>query len=348
MATKTSVKKTEAIVVFTDIRGFTNWSENIEVFQHSSEFILDFYNSLKKHFKSWYCKHLGDGTLFIKALKGQEYKTIIINVVKNILEVNAQFETFCKAFAEKRGQETNLLLGWGIARGTVNKIEKANDFTEYIGATINKAARLCDIARPHGIVIDAKDFSNMQEYQNLFSIQKRQIRSIDKVVDIWVTNAIASSFHRREDVKETPEVHIAGFCIREEKETIKVLIAKRNDDRTLYPSLYEGCGGQLKSGETFEAGVVRHFSSEMGVLVAVYEKLHTFYVIREPSQPCIQGVAFLCRYLSGEPKSNNHSELKWVDIKELKNMEDQSFIPNVKNEIISLVERYKESKKENF
>ena len=147
-------------------------------------------------------------------------------------------------------------------------------------------------------------------------------------------------YRRRENIREMPEVHVAGFCIKEEKSTIKVLIAKRNGDRILYPSLYEGCGGQLKGGETFEEGVLRHFSGEMSILVAVYEDLHTFYVIREPSQPCIQGIAFLCRYLSGEPKSDNHSELKWVDIKELKNMEDQSFIPNVKNEIISLVERY--------
>ena len=34
---------------------------------------------------------------------------------------------------------------------------------DYIGSNINRASRLCDMARPFGIVIDAEDFSEMKK-----------------------------------------------------------------------------------------------------------------------------------------------------------------------------------------
>ncbi|MBC8521373.1 MAG: hypothetical protein H8D26_05220 [Methanomicrobia archaeon] len=44
-------------------------------------------------------------------------------------------------FSETRGYATKLRLGWALVRG----VAKNDDF---IGANINRCARLCDIARP--------------------------------------------------------------------------------------------------------------------------------------------------------------------------------------------------------
>lgn len=338
---KEKVSKINALIVFTDIRGFTKWSENIEIFQYSPEFIASFYASLEEQFKGWNSKKLGDGSLFIKILKEDEHKRVIINVISKIFKVNESFKKLCENFAEKRGQKTPLTLGWGIARGSVNEICYNDNHKEYIGAVVNKTSRLCDIARPNGIVIDAQNFSNLGKYSNLFFKQKRKIKSIEKDIDVWVTEEIANAFQKREDVRETPEVHVAGFCIKEEAGTLKILIAKRGKTRNLYPSLFEGCGGQLKYSEGFIEGVIRHFRTEMNITVEVLENIHKFYSIIQPNEPYIPGIVFLCKLLEGKPLSNNHEEIKWVSEEELKNMEASLFIPNVKVEILKLLEIYK-------
>lgn len=335
------VSKISALVVFTDIRGFTKWSENIEIFQYSPEFIASFYTSLEEQFEGWNSKKLGDGSLFIKTLKENEHEKVIISVISKILKVNKSFEKLCKTFAEKRGQETPLTLGWGIARGSVNEICYDDGHKEYIGAVVNKTSRLCDIARPNGIVIDAQNFSNLGKHSKLFFKQKRKIKSIEKDIDVWVTEKIANAFQKREDIREMPEVHVAGFCIMQESEALKILIAKREKNRSLYPSLFEGCGGQLKYSEGFTEGVIRHFRTEMNITVKVLENIHKFYSIKEPNEPYIPGIIFLCKHIEGKPFSNNHEEIKWVNEEELKSMEESLFIPNVKNEILELLEIYK-------
>ena len=45
--------------------------------------------------------------------------------------------------------------------------------------------------------------------------------------------------------------------------------------------------------------------------------------------------------MEGKPLSNNHEEIRWVSEEELKNMEASLFIPNVKAEILKLLEIYK-------
>lgn len=149
----------------------------------------------------------------------------------------------------------------------------------------------------------------------------------------------------REDYKHLVEVHVAGLCIKQENEIISILIARRSPDRDLFPDKYEGCGGQLRPGELFNDGVKRHFKIEMGLDVEVINKIHRFYYISPNKQSPIQGVFFLCMYKSGEPKSINHTEVKWVTLDELKSMSESVFIKDVKNEMIALVNQYVQSTK---
>ena len=339
------IETINAIIVFTDIRGFTKWSENIEVFRHSPDFVGTFYDSLKKPFYNWYFKRLGDGSLFIKELKENEHKKLILSILTHIKKINEHFDKLCKDFEEQRGQATSLSLGWGVARGSVNKIINDDGSEEYIGAVINKTSRLCDIARPYGLVIDAQDFSNLDKYQHMFSKQLRRIKSLGDAVEVWVTEEIATSFQKREDLRETPEVHVAGFCIKEETEGIKILIAKRSKERRLYPELFEGCGGQLKYSESFVEGVTRHFRCEMNITIKVLENIHQFYSIVQPKEPYIPGILFLCKHIEGIPKSQNHEEIKWVSEQELLDIDASLFIPGVKAEVLKLVEMYKSEEK---
>lgn len=350
-ANKQEAQKIDAVVIFTDIRGFTEWSENTEVFQYSPEFIFDFYTGLQVCFKDWIFKSLGDGALLIKKMDVVTEKNIkqeIKAILNTIEKVNKAFDKLCNSFLNKRGQPTDLRLGWGITRGAINEMQiteqsnTADKHFDYIGANINKAARLCDLARPFGIVIDAADFTELPKLKNIsFFPQTRKIKSISKPLNVWVTQEVYASFLTRENLKETPEVHVAGICYKKEKGTLQVLLAYRNSNRQLYPNLIEGCGGQLRYGESFENGVIRHFRTEMNITVKVLPSIHLFYSIQVSDQPYIPGIVFLCEYIEGTPDSKNHNKTEWVNIEELESMDEALFIPNVKNEIIQLLEMKK-------
>lgn len=155
----------------------------------------------------------------------------------------------------------------------------------------------------------------------------------------------SAEFVPRELHRESPEVHVAGMCIDATSKGIRLLLATRAPTRKLFPNLIEGCGGQLRASETFAEGVARHFRLEMGVDVNVLEDFHCFYAIREPNQPTIPGIRFLCELVRGEPRSPNHSEVKWVTEAEFRKMPAERFVGELKREVLGLVERFKRERR---
>lgn len=143
----------------------------------------------------------------------------------------------------------------------------------------------------------------------------------------------------REARKETPEVHVAGICVRRlPTGGFELLIARRSQERELYPGLYEGCGGQLTSNETFTDGVMRHFRKEMGIEVEVLEELHCFYEIRLANNPLIPGIRFLCEQVDQRvAKSIRHTDIRWVTEDEFRNMPRENFVEDLKAEVLNLL-----------
>lgn len=333
---------THVIVLFADIRGFTRWSEGIEAFQYIDGFIGKFYKILDEHFPDTYLKKLGDGAMIVKKIERDVTSDLVVGILAENLDkikhVEDEFSELCNVFSELRGYRTELRLGWGLVRGVVKTLDDDGDF---IGANINKCARLCDIARPFGIVIEKDDFPNLpQSSQYNFVKQIRKLEGIVDDVDVWVTNEISTQLIPREKIREAPEVHVAGLCIKIEEGQIKALIARRNPNRKLFPGLYEGCGGQLTYSESFIEGVKRHFRLEMHIDVEVVESIHKFYEIIESNEPLIPGIKFLCIYRGGIPKSKNHSEIRWVNEEELKTIHPNEFIPGLKDDFIDFIEKF--------
>jgi len=294
-------------------------------------------------------KTLGDGAVLVSELQERtatDFQSLLSGILHNIKAINIEFESGCRAFAKLQGQKTNLTLGWGITRGTVNKIiTDSSSNPDYLGPDLNKAARLCDIARPFGIVIDRDDFQDAPILEGYaFFPQERYLESLHSATSVWVTKEIAETFHPREELRETPEVHVAGICVKVEKTEAKILISRRKATRKLYPGLYEGCGGQLRLSERFEDGVVRHYKTELGLDVEVISSINRTYVIEKPEEPLIPGIAFLCTYISGTPKSDNHDSLEWKTLREIEAMDDSLFIKDVKNEIIDFMKRFENQK----
>jgi len=334
-----------ATVIFVDIRGFTRWSEDIEAFQYIDRFVNDFYKILNKHFSDAdLLKTLGDGAMIIERIEEESITSelligIIAENLDRIKHVESEFKESCNVFSELHGCETELRLGWGLVRGDIQTLNGNDDF---IGSNVNKCARLCNIARPFGIVIERVDFPKLpRDSQYNFVESERKLEGIVDGVKVWLTNEIATQLIPREKIIEKPEVHVAGLCISIDGSNIKALIAKRNPDRALFPMLYEGCGGQLARSEYFTDGVKRHFRSEINIKVDVIEGIHKFYEIVKPDEPLIPGIKFLCIYKGGEPKSENHSEVRWVSEEELNDIAPDKFIAGLKDDFIEFIAKFK-------
>ena len=195
--------------------------------------------------------------------------------------------------------------------------------------------------RPFGIAIDRDDFPELPREARGLTAQMRRFAGIGEI-PVWVSAEIASQFIPRERLRESPEVHVAGTCLMEERSgRMKLLLARRAPDRRLFPGKFEGCGGQLRYSETFVEGIRRHFRQELNLDVEVLPELHCCYEIREPDEPIIPGIRFLCRRIgTNEPSSMNHSELRWVTESEFRNMPAHDFVGDLKHEVLDLLEHY--------
>ncbi|HJU01485.1 MAG TPA: NUDIX domain-containing protein [Actinomycetes bacterium] len=332
-----------ALVIFTDVRGFTKWSEANEVFVNLDRFVTGLLQILRRRFPEpqYKLKPLGDGALLVSELQSdltpREVTKVLDGVLAAIQRAEKDFTRHCQSFSRQVGHSADLRLGWGIVRGKVIRVD--GDWT---GHNLNKCSRLCGQARPFGIVIDQYDFPELPRSARDLSSQRLRLEGIGEV-SVWVSKEIASQFLPRELLRETPEVHVAGTCITEDDQgRISLLVARRSPERRLYPGKLEGCGGQLRYSETFAEGVRRHFLQEMNLDVEVLEQFHDLYEIREPNEPVIPGIRFLCRKVgSGQPHSTNHSELKWVTEGQFRRTPAGDFVGNLKREVLQLLENYK-------
>ena len=150
----------------------------------------------------------------------------------------------------------------------------------------------------------------------------------------------------REEERYELEVHVAGICIRHNS-TYEVLIAKRSDDRKIYPGKWECGGGQINPGESFEEALVRQLKEELNIDAEIIAPVG-FYEIRadELDQKKIPGVYVVCKVVGGEPKVDNKElvELKWCPINEIKDMD---LIPGMYKEILNAVEIFKQNEEGN-
>ncbi|HKY70107.1 MAG TPA: NUDIX domain-containing protein, partial [Gammaproteobacteria bacterium] len=144
----------------------------------------------------------------------------------------------------------------------------------------------------------------------------------------------------REDKIHKIEVHVAPICIQNFEEP-KILIAKRNAFRTLFPNLWECGGGQVHTHETFEEALKRQVQEEFHLEVDIIGIINTYVI--ETDQNKIPGIKFLCvpspstQEVILNPKE--HSEVKWVTMNELNSF---NFIPGIQEDIQRATRLFKE------
>jgi 8-oxo-dGTP diphosphatase len=96
----------------------------------------------------------------------------------------------------------------------------------------------------------------------------------------------------------------------------EILLAKRSDDRTFYPSVWDVIGGHCEGDETPADALVRELKEEIGVKALAFEEVA---VLAEP-RPAEHGLAryhmFIVTAWDGEPRllNSEHSELRWLEL----------------------------------
>lgn len=191
------------MVIFADIRGFTSWCQHIDVFEYLEEFLAACYTSVTTAFHGAFIKTLGDGAMIIEECAipttEAEVEVLLTSVLAKITQVELDFRRECDMFTIQHGHATTLRLGWGVVRGVVNVLSRADvGIVDYIGPNLNKCARLCYIARPAGIVIDREDFPMLPrlpehpgahqgewEGPQTFQAEDHRVNGIVEPIPVW-------------------------------------------------------------------------------------------------------------------------------------------------------------------
>ncbi len=142
------------VVVFLDVRGFSSFAKIAES-SDAAEFLRSAYlTMIDAYFKDAdFFKLTGDGML---ALFGYERETLDDTVRKAVglsIALAERFPTICDEdpminFDVPPG------LGIGLARGAATALISGETVLDYSGRPLNLAARLMDLARPSGVVLD--------------------------------------------------------------------------------------------------------------------------------------------------------------------------------------------------
>ncbi len=137
-----------------DIRGFSDWSLEVDPAQ-SAIYLKKLYAKLIDSYfsKASFFKPTGDGLLVVFDFEEEGLEKLAIKVVRDSLEIVENFGSLCSGepminFAVPQD------VGIGIARGSAAKLASTDRTLDYSGRVLNLAARLMDLARPHGIAID--------------------------------------------------------------------------------------------------------------------------------------------------------------------------------------------------
>ncbi|MEH7536720.1 (deoxy)nucleoside triphosphate pyrophosphohydrolase [Bacillus toyonensis] len=96
-----------------------------------------------------------------------------------------------------------------------------------------------------------------------------------------------------------------------------VLCALRSPNMSL-PNYWEFPGGKINKGEHPRDALVREIKEELDCLITVEEQLKA--VEHEYENIIVQLVTYKARIKSGIPKALEHSELRWISIDHLKEL----------------------------
>ena len=116
------------------------------------------------------------------------------------------------------------------------------------------------------------------------------------------------------------------------KKDNQVLIGLRPEGGNL-PGVWEFPGGKLEAGESPEEALSRELLEELGIKAEIGDL--KFAATHDYGDVGILLMFYQIKYWKGEPKTKHHTELKWVDIKKISELELPEANRKVLNRILS-------------
>lgn len=187
-------------VFFSDIRGFTSWSE-----KHSPEQVIDMLNNLLSFQAELVKQFGGDVDKFV----GDELVAVFQGKDKDQKAVNAAIRIQKKITSILKEEEGDLAVGIGIntgeavmgAMGSENRM----DYT-VLGSTVNLGARLCSAAKKHQILISNPVFLNLERKIPVTELEEIHVKGIEKPVTIYEVNWNTEFVEEPEEIEEGRQV----------------------------------------------------------------------------------------------------------------------------------------------
>lgn len=169
-------------VFFSDIRGFTSWSE-----KNTPEQVIDMLNNLLSFQADIVQKLGGDVDKFV----GDELVAVFNGPKKDQLAVQAAIEIQQKLPSMLDTGQKELAVGIGINCGEVVMgamgSENRMDYT-VLGSTVNLGARLCSAAGKHQILVSNAVFMNLERKISATELEPVKVKGVEQPVKIYEIN----------------------------------------------------------------------------------------------------------------------------------------------------------------
>lgn len=120
----------------------------------------------------------------------------------------------------------------------------------------------------------------------------------------------------------------------------RILIIKRAEESHVGGGTWESPGGKLEFGEELEEALIREMKEEVGLDVTVEKLLYTSTFFTHPTRQVIL-LTYLCKCNDAAVVkiSFEHSEYRWANGEELRNLLPQNIIDDFdKNEVFKMVD----------
>lgn len=147
-----------AVATFIDIRGFSSYMETVDSAEAAVLLKAFYLRMMADHYaEDGFHKFTGDGLLVVSEYDESNVVERCQTAVRTALRLVDEFPTM---FDDDAMIDFDVpdRIGIGIARGACACLLSGTRRLDYAGRPLNLAARLMDLARPQGVVLDAADF----------------------------------------------------------------------------------------------------------------------------------------------------------------------------------------------
>jgi class 3 adenylate cyclase len=143
------------VAIFLDVRGFSSFARMTES-SETAVFLRSVYLTILEDFfpESDFFKPTGDGLMIIRKHTASDLEQVASESVARALDLVDAFPKLCDS-----DKMVNFPvpgdLGIGLARGAATQLISHRKTLDYSGRPLNLAARLMDLARPRGVVMES-------------------------------------------------------------------------------------------------------------------------------------------------------------------------------------------------